>query len=62
MKFIIRLLHLFDNKKQREYVSEIDNFLLDFDQDYPAKSESQKKEILKHRNIYAKKKYLDDLI
>ncbi|AJC48637.1 hypothetical protein IB642_06900 [Allofrancisella guangzhouensis] len=52
MKFILRLAHLFDNKKDRAYVSEIDNFLQDFDKRNPQKSESQKKEILKHRNIF----------
>ncbi|MEY8716120.1 MULTISPECIES: CBU_0585 family protein [Francisella] len=52
MKLILRLAHLFDNKKDRAYVSEIDQFLQEFDKANPQKSESQKKEILKHRNIY----------
>jgi hypothetical protein len=52
MKLILRLAHLFDNKKDRAYVSEADKFLQDFDNDNPQKSESQKKEILKHRNIF----------
>lgn len=55
MKFILKLLHLGDNKKQREYVSEAGNFLADYDRDFPARSESQKKEALKHRNIFRRK-------
>lgn len=52
MKIILRLAHLFDNKKDRAYVSEAGKFLREFDKANPQKSESQKKEILKHRNIY----------
>ncbi|GAB4222056.1 MAG: hypothetical protein Kow0076_2270 [Francisella sp.] len=52
MKLILRLAHLFDNKKDRAYVSEADKFLREFDQKHPQKSKSQKKEILKHRNIF----------
>ncbi|AEB28128.1 CBU_0585 family protein [Francisella hispaniensis] len=52
MKLILRLAHLFDNKKDRAYVSEVDRFLQEFDRANPQKSESQKKEILKHRNIF----------
>jgi len=52
MKIILRLAHLFDNKKDRAYVSEIDRFMQEFDKENPQKSESQKKEILKHRNLY----------
>lgn len=52
MKIILRLAHLFDNKKDRAYVSEIDKFMQEFDKENPQKSESQKKEILKHRNLY----------
>lgn len=54
MKFILRLAHLFDNKKDRAYVSEAGKFLHDFDKANPQKSEAQKKEILKHRNLYTR--------
>ena len=46
------MVHLFDNKKDRSYVSEAGKFLKEFDKNNPQKSESQKKEILKHRNIF----------
>ena len=52
MKLILRLAHLFDNKKDRAYVSEADKLLQDFDKANPQKSKSQKKEIIKHRNIH----------
>lgn len=54
MKIILRLAHLFDNKKDRAYVSEADKLLQEFDRANPQKSESQKKEILKHRNLYTR--------
>jgi hypothetical protein len=43
MKIILRLAHLFDNKKDREYVSEAGKFLKEFDKTNPQKSEAQKK-------------------
>ncbi|MFV9931361.1 MAG: CBU_0585 family protein [Francisella endosymbiont of Hyalomma asiaticum] len=52
MKLILSLAHLFDNKKDRAYVSEVDRFLQKFDKENPQKSELQKKEISKHRNIF----------
>ncbi len=52
IKLIKWLANFGDNKKDREYVSETDTFLAEFDKNNPQKSESQKKEILKHRNIY----------
>lgn len=55
MKFILKLLHLFDNKKNREYVSEVDQFLAEFDRDNPKRSESQRYEAMKHRNIFSRK-------
>jgi hypothetical protein len=54
MKIILRLAHLFDNKKDRAYVSEAGKFLKEFDKANPQKSEDQKKEILKHRNLYTR--------
>ena len=35
MKIILRLAHLFDNKKDRAYVSEIDKFMQEFDKENP---------------------------
>ena len=52
MKAILYMTQLFDNKKNRAYVSEAGQFLKEFDTNNPQKSESQKKEILKHRNIF----------
>ena len=54
MKIILRLAHLFDNKKDRAYVSEAGKFMKEFDKANPQKSEAQKKEILKHRNLYTR--------
>lgn len=36
---------------KRQFVSEIDNFLTQFDQSHPEKSQSQEKEIAKHARI-----------
>ena len=55
MSMILKMLHLFDNKKSREYVSEAGTFLNSYDKAYPTRSESQKKEALKHRNIFKSK-------
>ena len=55
MSIILKMLHLFDNKKQREYVSDVGNFLSDYDRDFPTRSQSQKKEAQKHRNIFNRK-------
>ena len=52
MKAILYMTQLFDNKKNRAYVSEAGQLLKEFDQNNPQKSESQKAEILKHRNIF----------
>lgn len=41
-----------NNKIQRAYVSEIDQFLQQLDQKYPKKSKSQQKEITKYQRIY----------
>ncbi|APC97411.1 CBU_0585 family protein [Francisella frigiditurris] len=51
-KILFKMLHLFDNKKNRQYVSDADILLTEFDKNNPQKSASQKKEILKHRNIH----------
>ncbi|WP_116962981.1 CBU_0585 family protein [Fastidiosibacter lacustris] len=55
MSIILKMLHLFDNKKQREYVSEAGQFLSTYDRDFPTRSSSQKKEAQKHRNIFNRK-------
>ena len=55
MSLILKMLHLFDNKKQREYVSDADAFLVHFDRNFPARSTAQKKEAQKHRNIFQRK-------
>lgn len=52
MKLILKLAHIFDNKKDRAYVSEAGKLLNEFDKTNPQKSEAQKKEIIKHRNLY----------
>ena len=39
------------NPLKKAYVSEIDNFLTQFDQSHPEKSPSQQKEIAKHARI-----------
>ncbi len=39
------------NPLKREFVSEIDDFLTQFDQSHPEKSQSQQKEIAKHARI-----------
>ena len=36
---------------KRQFVSEIDDFLIQFDQSHPEKSQSQQKEIAKHARI-----------
>ena len=56
MKKLLYIAHLFDNKKDRSYVSEAGKFLKEFDENNPQKSESQKNEILKHRNIFKRTK------
>lgn len=46
--------------KKRNYVSDTDHFLQAFDQKHPKRSESQLKEIQKHRDIFNRKR--DDRI
>jgi len=60
MSLILKMLHLFDNKKQREYVSQSGTFLANYDRDFPSRSEAQKKEAQKHRDIFNRK--TDDFI
>ena len=56
MKFLIKSLHTFDQKKDREYVSEADRFLHGFDKERPQLSVTQRQEIAKHKNIFNRKK------
>ena len=42
-------------KRDRNYISEADIFLNNFDKKNPKKSQSQILEISKHKNIYTKK-------
>lgn len=55
MKWLSNAIHFFDRKKKRHYVSEIDQFLQDFDNTHPQKSASQLKEVNKHFNIFNRK-------
>lgn len=59
MKIIHKLFHMFDNKKNRHYVSETGSLLSDFDKKYPKRSQSQKIESAKHRGIFNRKKKFD---
>lgn len=54
MGFFSKLFKRMD-KKERHYISEADLFLKKFDEQHPEKSESQKKEIAKHQNIFYRK-------
>lgn len=55
MGAISKILYLFDNNKDREYVSDPGRFLKNYDRDFPTRSLSQKKEAKKHRNIFNRK-------
>ena len=43
-------------KRDRNYISNYDKFLTSFDNKNPKKSQSQIKEISKHKNIFNKKR------
>jgi len=60
MALMLKMLHLFDNNKKREYISGADHFLAKFDREFPTRSESQRQEAQKHRNIFNRKQ--DDFI
>ncbi|MCF6765847.1 hypothetical protein L3V82_08675 [Thiotrichales bacterium 19S3-7] len=57
MGLISKLINFGDNKKQRDYVSDLDQFLHKFDKDHPKRSSSQKKEVEKHRDIFNRKSH-----
>lgn len=42
-------------KRMRYYVSDIDQFLKDFDHNHPEKTESQRHEIKKHERVFRKR-------
>lgn len=56
MSIVLKFLHLFDNKKDRSYISETGQFLSKFDNKHPKRSQSQKTESAKHRSIFTRKK------
>lgn len=56
MKILNYLINLGDNKKQRNYVSEADQLMWDFNREHPSLSDSQKHEINKHKDIFNRKK------
>jgi hypothetical protein len=55
MSLILKMLHLGDNKKDREYVSDAGKFLKELDIKNPKLSLSQKQEVAKHRDIFKRK-------
>ncbi|MDF2939995.1 MAG: hypothetical protein K0R66_637 [Gammaproteobacteria bacterium] len=54
IKFFLKLFQRIDNK-DKNFVSDADKFLRDYDRQHPELSATQKKEIEKHRDIYNKK-------
>ncbi len=54
MKWLTKILYCFD-KKERNFVSDADRLLQQFDHTHPEKSASQQCEIVKHRNIFNRK-------
>lgn len=56
MNFLNKLINFGDNKKKRDYVSDVDLFLQKFDKENPKRSASQKQEVDKHRNIFNRKR------
>lgn len=54
-KWITKIIYIFDQNKDRDYVSEYDHLLTNFDKQYPSRSASQKKEVKKHRNLFSRK-------
>lgn len=55
MGCLLKVVHLFDNRKQRNYVSDAGKMLSEFDRDHPIRSDSQRHEIRKHRDIFQRK-------
>ena len=52
MKFILKFINKFERGMDKNYVSDADKALQDFDQKNPKRSSSQRREIEKHRNIF----------
>ncbi|MDC0534432.1 hypothetical protein OAO18_01330 [Francisellaceae bacterium] len=59
MKLLKYLVNFGDNAKQREYVSDADKFMAEFDKNQPALSDSQKHEINKHKDIFYRQQKFD---
>lgn len=55
MKWLFNVIHFFDRKKDRYYVSPADRLLQEFDAQHPERSISQQKEFKKHQNIFTRK-------
>ncbi len=53
IKFLIKKLNQLE-RKDKAYVSDIDQLLQQFDEDHSKRSESQLQEIVKHRNIFSR--------
>lgn len=49
---MIRRYFKFLKKTNRNYISDIDKFLYSYDKKNPQRSEAQRQEIAKHRNIF----------
>lgn len=47
-------------KRMRHYVSDIDQFLKDFDRNHPEKTESQIEEINKHKRVFYRRDHKVD--
>ena len=54
IRFFAKLMNRIE-KKDKEFVSDVDQFIQQFDQDHPRRSQSQLDEIAKHRNIFNRK-------
>jgi hypothetical protein len=54
IKFFLKLFQRIENK-DKNFVSDADKFLKEYDRLHPELSPTQKKEVEKHRDIYNKK-------
>ena len=51
-KLFKKLQSVIERGMDKEYVSDADNFIARFDKDNPKRSDSQRREVEKHRNIF----------
>lgn len=51
IRFFAKLMNRIE-KKDKAYFSDVDQFIQQFDQDHPKRSQSQLDEIAKHRDIF----------